>query len=387
MRNIIFVIIVFFFIVSVIGCRDSEKLIGIKDINSNLNTITIPKPIDFKNEKIIENLEYIILEAKENSFFGHVTKMRIYKNKIFIFDRRYAQAILIYTIEGKHIATIGNNKGQGPQDFINIHNFEIDYANEQLLIMDNWGRKFMIYNFEGSFVKKIDSKLSVTDAVLLPDGHIVHAKSSNTSKIPNQNDFKLIITDDNQRIVKEGFANDDNRNLRLSCNSLICALFDGGINFAPRFNDTIYSITFDSIIPKYAINFGENNKISKKVIDELNSEMELFRLVDNGGLCFTGVHIESKDFLYLFFNSNDRIAVFYNKQTNKTISISIKRDNKDFARELYELLCSDEDGYFYGAFNLTQTDDLIDHIPELKHVGDLDDLNPILFRYKIKNVE
>jgi hypothetical protein len=378
------------------GCRNSKE--KIKEIpNGYLKTILISQPVDISEVDIIENLECIILEETDQSLFGAVSKMRVYKDKIYILDRMYAQALFIYTINGKHISTIGANKGQGPHDFLKLSNFEIDYNNDQLLVMDNWGRKFMIYDFDGNFVRRIDSKLRVTDAVLLPNDYIVHAKSSDEHKLPGQSNNKIIITDYNQNIIKEGFEYDDNENINIYSSEIIRSSSNGEIIFAPRLRDTIYNVTIDSIIPKYAVDYGSNKKISKRALDDmkedpadpLNADRAFIKLINNGNMCFLGENVESDDYLYLSLGFNNyTIAVFYNKNTDNSIALSHNRKGeKNNESGLYSLLCSDDEGYFYGAFDSPQIDRLIPIFPELKDISDPDDLNPILFRYKIKNVE
>ena len=64
----------------------------------------------------------------------------------------------------------------------------------------------------------------------------------------------------------------------------------------------------------------------------------------------------------------------------------MKKD-KFYESELYEILCSDSADFFYGAFNHTTTlaiDELIQLFPEMYNLDKSRDLNPILFRYKVK---
>ena len=393
------------------GCRNSEKKSD-EDTNGLLKTIIIPKPLGIKDVDIIENLEFITLEATDKSLFGVVSKMRIYQDRIYILDAIYAAALFIYTMDGKHLATIGDNKGGGPFDFVKLFNFEIDYVNNQLLVMDSWGQKFMIYDLDGNFIKRVDSNLHVTDAVLLPNGYIVHAKSSDEHILPGQSNSKIFITDDNQNIIKEGFEYDDNKNINIHSYGIIRSSLDGDIVFAPRLRDTIYSITFDSITPKYAIDYGVNKKVSQSVLNNIQRDSEnptkawkeFARHVNDGYLCFLGNNVESDDYLYLYLgHHNNIVSVFYNKKTNRSIAVSlnyytdeivglnIKSEKYKFLMdkllesEKYNLLCADSDGYFYGALNESLIEAVIRLHPELKDLDNPEDMNPILFRYKIKN--
>jgi len=375
---------VLFSFVFLSNCQNTDKQIFERN-NYSVKTIFIPKAQNADDLEIIDDLSYILLEDKVNSLLGYVTKIRVHKKRLFVLDNSEAESLFIYTIDGNHITTIGNNKGRGPYEFLSVSNFEIDFINDQLLVMDNWGRKFMIYDLDGRFIKKIDSEIPVDHAVLLPNGYIMHAKSSFDYKIPNQSNSSIIITDDKNHILKEGFEYDDNENLNITSYGILCTQHDGSVNFAPKFRDTIYSVSFDSIVPKYAIHYGNNKKISRNQMKDLNSVQELIKLINAGNMCFLGDQVESKD--YLFFSlgrSRYQTYVFYNKQTTNTIALFQRANITDYKYELYKILCSDSEGYFYGAFNHTTFDKLNKLFPELQKI-DRKDLNPILFRYKIKN--
>ena len=76
--------------------------------------------------------------------------------------------------------------------------------------------------------------------------------------------------------------------------------------------------------------------------------------------------------------------VFYNKHTSSTIAISCKAKTSEYEFWLYRILCSDGDGYFYGVFNSVNIDNLIVLFPELEKFDKSKELNPILFRYKVR---
>jgi hypothetical protein len=382
MKNIYKIISVLSFLFFCFSCHNTSKQYIENQDNSHIKTILIPEVQAAETINIIDQLESIILEEKENSYFGYVTKLRVFQDKIYVFDGRYAKSVFIYTLDGKHIATIGNQRGNGPLDFVSVSNFEIDYVNKKLIVMDNFGQKFMIYGLDGNFIERVGSKISITDAVLLPNNNFIHAKARYSYRISGQSNNCIFVTDKNNNMIKEGFAHDDNKNLKIHSYGIINALPNGEINFAPMFRDTIYRLSFDSISPKYAIDYGKNKKILKSQIDKLQSPNELFQLIEDGGMCFIGDNVESEDFLYLFIGYwMNPVSVFYNKRNNNTIAVSHKND---IYFDLYSVLCSDNEGYFFGAFNNNEIDELISLFPNLKELEDKTDLNPILFKYKIK---
>ena len=186
---------VWFVFILFCGCANTPQNYD----NTGLVSISVPNAIDIDDVCIYKDLEYIILEEKEKSLFGDVTKMRSYKNRIYILDQYYAKSLFIYTSEGKHIATIGDQKGSGPLEFISISNFEIDYVNNQILTVDDLGRKFMIYDLEGKFIKRIDSEIPIFNAVLLQNGFILHARAGWEYSIPITGNSQIIIADNNKK--------------------------------------------------------------------------------------------------------------------------------------------------------------------------------------------
>ena len=383
---LVVILSVFFGVIFVLfGCQNKRNKM-VESSCDKFKTVIIPgtRDINIQNDGVICDLDFIILEEKEKSYFGHVSKLRVHQERIFVLDSRHAKAVFIYTIEGKHIATVGDQKGRGPHEFVNVSNFEIDYVNDQLLVIDDFGYKFMIYDLDGNFLKRVDSDIVPGYAALLPNGYIVHAKASHQYRISGQSDNYIFITDDNKSIVKEGFDYDDNENMNILVLDILRAHYDGTINFAPKFRDTIYTVSADLITPKYAIEYGNTQIISKNRIDELGSAFDLFKLMDAGLMCFMGTHVESKDILYLALGYWDNaIYVFYNKKTNNTIAISHSANITKYEYEILKILCSDDDGYLYGAFNFANIEELVKIFPDLEKMDTTKDYNPIIFKYKV----
>ncbi len=383
--KLIFNVVTVLVIVLLAGCVSDQLMVG---SGNNITTVVTPKPVNAKDIDIIKDLDCIILEAKENAFFGYVSKLRIYRDKIYVLDDRHANALFIYTMEGKHVATIGDKVGRGPQEFVQLSNFEIDYANHQILTMDNFGHKFMIYDLEGNFIKQVNSDIMVSQAALLPNGNIFHAIAPYLTHIDNEN-RRIIVVDENKKIVHKKFEYKINKNLRFSNDDIIRSQLDGSFNFAPLFRDTIYAIVSSDeslqIIPKYAIDFGDNRHISQKMLNRLRSTDELKELAREGFTCFFGDHVETEDFLYLRTGFLPKQYVFFNKHTNSTIAIYTETRMGQYEHELYNIFCSDDDGYFYGALNLSRNlSDFFKLLPVKPEIDLSEEINPILFRYKVK---
>jgi len=385
MRRIFYVVLAVLVIFSSgFGCESNKYITSIGKADS-VATVAVREPVNAKDINIIKDLDYVILEAKDNAFFGNISKLRVYQDRIFVFDSQHAQALFIYTIEGKHIATVGNKRGRGPEEFVRMSNFEIDYVNNQILAMDNFGWKFMIYDLDGNFIKRVNSDISVSKAVLLPNGNILHAVShlhTNNRRKTNQ----IFVVDENNSIVKEFFEYRGNRNLLYSIDDVIKSQFDGSFIFAPAFRDTIFTFDEDlEIVPKYAIDLG-NRHITQRTFDRLRSHDELNALVQRGSMCFLGTHSETDDFLYLRLGAatHDEF-VFFNKNTNKTIAIHCDARITDYEFAFYRILGTDADGYFYGAINFAwDLDEFFKLFPEKPKVDTSEEMNPVVFKYKVE---
>ena len=118
------------------------------------------------------------------------------------------------------------------------------------------------------------------------------------------------------------------------------------------------------------------------MLDDINNTSDFYSLVNSGMACFLGHHVESDDFLFFALGAGKYfIYVFYNKITYNTKAITNRKNGKKYNTELYFLKCSDSDGYFYGAFNSTDIEELIELFPKLSNQKK--EGNPIIFRYKL----
>lgn len=76
---------------------------------------------ELKFNDLIEDYKFIKLETNENCLIGEVKQLQFYKSKIYILS----DGLYCFNLEGKFLFAI-NQKGRGPSEFTQIHNFSID---------------------------------------------------------------------------------------------------------------------------------------------------------------------------------------------------------------------------------------------------------------------
>ena len=112
---------------------------------------------EFDLQDFIENISYCKLETSPESLLGNIDKMMVDSSSLFIFDRYTCNALYRFSRSGKFITKFGK-QGRGPEEYIEIYDFDVDFDNKQVLLLDLNGRKIQYYSFDGEYLRtrKVD---------------------------------------------------------------------------------------------------------------------------------------------------------------------------------------------------------------------------------------
>ena len=102
---------------------------------------------------IFERVEIIPLETTDESIFRFVDKL-IYHEGIFYILDFLGDKILAFDSTGKFLFKI-DDRGQGPEQYLNISDFEIDRQANKLLVLDSHRRELIEYDLNGNFLRRI----------------------------------------------------------------------------------------------------------------------------------------------------------------------------------------------------------------------------------------
>ena len=101
---------------------------------------------------LIESIEYIPLETKDNCLIGEVSFFDVSKNFILVYCRK-TQTVYLYKRDGSFVRQIGNF-GQGPGEYLGVYDIFID-ENKNELILSTTG-KHLFFNLSGKHLRTID---------------------------------------------------------------------------------------------------------------------------------------------------------------------------------------------------------------------------------------
>lgn len=246
-------------------------LLAISGCNQNTNTNKLSvinfgdfSAIDLKHEipldSIVERTEIIRFTSDSNLIIGSIKAILESRDNLFVVADNQ---ILQFTKAGEFIRQIGK-QGKGPGEYLSPQALEVDEANRQIYVMDYFGRKMLVYGFDGSFDKKFDLPENFNiNGFSLYNGKILYTSVAN-AVLP-----ELYIYDlDNDELTE---ISSPEREM-LAGEALMSSNFIMGSAENPSLfhylNDTVYSVKSSKLVPEYLLQFGK----LKIKFDELNVE-------------------------------------------------------------------------------------------------------------------
>lgn len=188
-------IIVIFFCVLLTACGSN--------VTDDCNFLNI----DGAEKKVpsISDIKVVALETNDSVVVGNISKLLVRNDRIYLYDRN-GGLFFVFTSEGKHIATI-NRRGAGPQEYIMPIDMDVD-GNGNIYIADAGSRNIMVYDSNGSFIKRIEIGRMFTGIGVVDENNIWLANVSEGSSV----DVKLAYYDVMKKelnVVSRSMVNDE----------------------------------------------------------------------------------------------------------------------------------------------------------------------------------
>jgi len=96
-----------------------------------------------------ESVDVILLETTEQSRILSISKIIYFNNRYYIFDGQQ-QKIFCFDSDGNFLFRI-SQRGEGPEEYLFLEDFNIDPFNNQLLLLEPFGRLF-VFDLDGNFI-------------------------------------------------------------------------------------------------------------------------------------------------------------------------------------------------------------------------------------------
>ena len=354
----------------IITNRD-EKLTRIV-LNS---TSDIDLKFEYPLEKISDSVVPIPLETNDQCLIKEITDIQESKGFLWIVsDGKLYQ----FTSNGRFVKMIGT-VGQGPEEYISVWDMQVNNQQEQVVILDYFGRKIMTYNFDGQLLS----------AQSLPEGYAynaIYGKGSNLYLYSISNsvfpDLLLYKGDQHSDTIsisertmgKEGFLG----------NTFMYSVNDE-TGLYHYFNDTIYRVQNHKLVPKYLLDFGKLKYSFAET--ELGEDFNPKLKIAGSRLQVTDCY-ETSDYLFLHYMLNEYEGVksvsflfLYDKNSG------IKYDHVNLVysgipefsiRNGKKIKYSDYSNSLFASFQIEE----IKHFSE-KIGAEITD-NPVIVKYHLK---
>ena len=215
--------------------------------------------------------QVIQLETTDDILLSHMpTKVRLFEDKLYVFDKRNRKDLFIFNLDGSLIKHI-NFVNADTAHFRNVVDLDIIDSSKSLAILDIGSRKVYFYELDATTLK---SEKTIQEGFInmnYANGNLVFLPGRNTTR-ESGHFFEIWDADlESKKGEYFPFQESTNGNFSLSHKFLN---FDNRLSFWEPFNDTIY--TYDFIkekAEKLPVKFPNplpSDLYEKELIDKIN---------------------------------------------------------------------------------------------------------------------
>ncbi|KYG76691.1 6-bladed beta-propeller [Roseivirga echinicomitans] len=255
------------------------------------NTILFDElePEEFNAFLSSTELEIIPL-ATDEVVIGDFNMIRKADSEYFIFSGQEGK-VHRFASSGNFLNTIGQI-GDGPTEYRNPSGFVVS-GDSLVILSQGKGSSLSFYSKTGEFIKSMDFEESTYPSFELTDFGYVFSTGSNTVF---ENKHNLHSRNLKGELLSEFYPIVDRNMLSMGVNNFGRSE-NGALYFEP-FNNQVYKIEQDSLIPTRKFDFGDFNL--KENAFESEDPYENFERIMNNGTAFILAYSESKNYAYFY---------------------------------------------------------------------------------------
>lgn len=264
---------------------------------------------NIKLSQIASKVEYVRLETNEKCLIYYYAEYYFTDDYIFVSNKDH---ILKFTSDGKFVKKIGN-PGRGPGEILSIEHMSVIPEKKNIIVHDVQ-HKLIYYSFDGNLIKTVNIPQGPVYLKVMKDGNYIaiyqaggaHDKYTHTL-VNESGDILSSVKNDiplrNQ--IRTG-------TLALSPSFIPFYTYQNRYYLKSVYNDTIYVINSNKIVPSYSINLGKFRLPLEKRFESLSGEeARTFQKGEASRYCFVYV-LESGGKIFLKSNNygNQKIEHF-----------------------------------------------------------------------------
>ncbi len=320
-RTLFYSIYLLLFVVLFAGCSNPEVQEQFPVIIDMQNSFTGSE--GFNTENVFDEILFIPLETKEECVVSN--RPRFYADEKFIVKDGSKQIYLFDRQTGNFIREIGVND-QSPEGYRSSGNGAVFNEQNQLVYASGWNGNYCAYNFQGK--KAGNVKLpeneqvftfgSINDSVFA--GYLINFMGDQK--------FKIVLFDEKGEMLKKYPNYNSFKKVEQSISVItyegLFYNYNNGLFFKELFDDTLFQVKTDTLLPRYVFNGGKFNPVYENREELVQSKPT----VDGGykwGLddCYTLTNlVESSRFMIfeLRFQKKSFFGIY--DKTEKTTKIA-----------------------------------------------------------------
>ncbi len=163
---------------------------------------------------ITEDIKYIPIETHPDGLFSGNSPLKIiFKNdRILIFDKRRANALLMFDMDGRFLQKIGK-RGSGPGEYNVLSSYTAD--DNYIYLLDASKSMVLTYDYKGNYIKALKTPNRPMDIAVFNNGDFL--LTNHPLIYGEEKGARLFITDDKLNIKNELFpVNETDSKLTMS---------------------------------------------------------------------------------------------------------------------------------------------------------------------------
>ncbi|MDR0995723.1 MAG: 6-bladed beta-propeller [Tannerella sp.] len=325
--------------------------------------------------RIAASVEYVPLETNDSSLVPsrRLCDIQAADDYFFLNCRR---SLLEFSRKGKFIRQIGR-QGKGPGEFVALGSILADGQRQALYMLN--GSKVLVYSFDGTFKKEINLDTKEMPCQLsLFKGETLAVYVNNFS---GQEANRLLLFDRDGHLLKQfpQYERFQMSGMQIFYNNRYIYPFQGNTYMKEDYNDTVFQVTADKLLPHYLLQLGKY-------------QMPLGKLA--GGDFLRPLVMETTHYVFLPYTKwqatkDDKPGLcLYDKPSGKCFEVEGGRIKNDLEADglPFKLTTTIDDNTLLGVWNAADIADYVTEHPALKaRWGNISpEANPVLMIVHLK---
>ena len=205
--------------------------------NTPLEQIEVFKKLNQKinGDDLFFDIKAVSLELNAEALIGDCSRLEFYKGVYYVLDGRPSN-FFMFDERGKYISRFGK-KGDGPGEYRNIRDFEIDKVNNEVIVYSPSNLSLLYYNLSGEFLRKVKLEFFGDGFEIIDESRLVFYSNYNPSDESGR--YNVLVSDRTGKILKKMAPFPATVDRAIGSSGFVKSI-DGKIYYNNAFADTLW---------------------------------------------------------------------------------------------------------------------------------------------------